>query len=87
MKSFSFIKGVTDLATTMKSTTIRFQGKVLDMIHRQAKLDGKTSTEYMRDAVLDKLEDSLDYADAIKNVRESKGKTVSREDVKKQVGL
>lgn len=75
------------MATTTKSTTIRFDKDVLDLIHKQADLDGQTSTEFMRNAVLEKLEDSLDYQDAVKNIRESKGQTVSRKDVKKQLGL
>lgn len=75
------------MANATKSTTIRFDEDVLNLIHRQANLDGQTSTEFMRNAVLEKLEDSLDYQDAVKNIRESLGQTVSRDDVKKQLGL
>ncbi|MDQ2234272.1 MULTISPECIES: type II toxin-antitoxin system RelB family antitoxin [Ligilactobacillus] len=75
------------MATVTKSTTIRFDQDVLNLIHKQANLDGQTSTEFMRNAVLEKLEDSLDYQDAIKNIRESHSRTVSRDDVKKQLGL
>lgn len=75
------------MATATKSTTIRFDEDVLKLIHKQADLDGQTSTEFMRSAVLEKLEDSLDYQDAVKNIRESHDQTVSRDDVKKQLGL
>lgn len=75
------------MATATKSTTIRFDEDVLNLIHRQANLDGQTSTEFMRNAVLEKLADSLDYQDAVKNIRESHGQIVSRDDVKKQLGL
>ncbi|WP_270262132.1 type II toxin-antitoxin system RelB family antitoxin [Lactobacillus panisapium] len=75
------------MATATKSTTIRFDEDVLNLIHRQANLDGQTSTEFMRNAVLEKLADSLDYQDAVKNIRESHGQTISRDDVKKQLGL
>lgn len=75
------------MANATKSTTIRFDEDVLNLIHRQANLDGQTSTEFMRNAVLEKLADSLDYQDAVKNFRESHGQTVSRDDVKKQLGL
>lgn len=75
------------MPTKMKSTTIRFDEEVLKMIHGQAKLDGKNATEFMRDAILDKLADTLDYTDAINNLRASKGETVSREDVLKELGL
>lgn len=75
------------MATTTKSTTIRFDNDVLNMIHKQAALDGVSATEFMRDAILDKLEDTLDYQDAVRNIRASNGKTVSRDIVKKQLGL
>jgi len=37
--------------------------------------------------VLEKLEDSLDYQDAVENIRTSDGNTISRKNVKKQLGL
>ena len=49
----------------IKSTTILFENDVLELIHKQANLDGQSTTEYMRNAVLEKLEDSLDYQDAV----------------------
>ncbi|EEW53929.1 type II toxin-antitoxin system RelB family antitoxin [Limosilactobacillus antri] len=75
------------MATSTKSTTIRFDTNVLNLIHKQAELDGETPTDYMRKAVLEKLEDSLDYQDAVNNIRASQGQTVSRDDVMKQLGL
>lgn len=75
------------MATITKSTTIRFDPEVLNMIHHQAALDGQNPTEFMRNAILDKLADSLDYADAVENIRASNGETVSRDEVKKQLGL
>lgn len=71
----------------IKSTTIRFDNDVLELIHKQANLDGQTTTEYMRNAVLEKLEDSLDYQDAVDNIRALNGRTVSRKNAKKQLGL
>ena len=56
---------------TIKSTTILFENDVLELIHKQANIDGQSTTEYMRNAVLEKLEDSLDYQDAVKNIRTS----------------
>ena len=72
---------------TIKSTTILFENDVLELIHKQANLDGQSTTEYMRNAVLEKLEDSLDYQDAVDNIRASNGRTVSRKNAKKQLGL
>ena len=71
----------------IKSTTIRFNNDVLQLIHKQANLDGQSSTEYIRNAVLAKLEDNLDYQDAVDNIRTSDGNTISRKNVKKQLGL
>ncbi|HJA73818.1 MAG TPA: hypothetical protein H9783_06250 [Candidatus Limosilactobacillus faecipullorum] len=75
------------MTTATKSTTIRFDNDVLTMIHKQADLDGISATEFMREAILEKLEDTLDYQDAVRNLRASNGETVSRDDVKKQLGL
>ena len=75
------------MTSATKSTTIRFDNDVLTMIHKQADLDGISATEFMREAILEKLEDTLDYQDAVRNLRASNGETVSRDDVKKQLGL
>lgn len=74
------------MAQATKSTTICFDKSVLELIHKQAKLAGVTSPDFMHQAVLEKLEDSLDYQDAVKNIRNSGGKTISREEVKCQWG-
>lgn len=72
---------------TIKSTTILFENDVLELIHKQANIDGQSTTEYMRNAVLEKLEDSLDYQDAVENIRTSDGNTIPRKNVKKQLDL
>lgn len=84
---YSKFKEIVLMKSSTKSTTIRFDEDVLSLIHKQAALEGQTPTEFMRNAVLEKLEDSLDYRDAIENIRRSKGKTMSRDDVKKQLGM
>lgn len=70
-----------------KSTTIRFDSEVLNLIHKEAALNGQTGTEFMRNAVLEKLEDSLDYRDAAKNLKESGGRSLSREEVIRNLGF
>lgn len=75
------------MISTMKSTTVRFDAEVLNLIHKEAALNGQTATEFMRNAILEKLEDSLDYQEAAKNLRESDGRTLSREDVIRDLGL
>ena len=74
------------MAQATKAVTIRLERGTLELIHKQAKLAGVTSPDFMRQAVLEKLEDSLDYQDAVKNIRNSGGKTISREKVKCQCG-
>lgn len=71
----------------MVSTTIRFDENILAMIHKQADREGISATDFMRNAILEKLEDTLDYQDAIQNLRKSKGKTVSRKRVKEKLNL
>ncbi|WP_276906150.1 type II toxin-antitoxin system RelB family antitoxin [Faecalibaculum rodentium] len=70
-----------------KSTTIRFDSEVLNLIHKEAALNGQTGTEFMRNAMLEKLEDSLDYRDAAKNLKESGGRSLSREEVIRNLGF
>ena len=75
------------MISTTKSTTIRFDSEVLNLIHKEAALNGQTGTEFMRNAVLEKLEDSLDYRDAAKNLKESRGRSLSREEVIRNLGF
>jgi len=75
------------MISTTKSTTIRFDSEVLNLIHNEAALNGQTGTEFMRNAVLEKLEDSLDYRDAAKNLKESGGRSLSREEVIRNLGF
>ena len=75
------------MASTTESTTIRFDPKVLNLIHKEAAQNGQTGTEFMRNAILEKLEDCLDYRDAAKNLMESGGRTLSREEVTRKLGL
>ncbi len=75
------------MISTTKSTTIRFDSEVLNLIHKEAALNGQTGTEFMRNAVVEKLEDSLDYRDAAKNLKESGGRSLSREEVIRNLGF
>lgn len=75
------------MISTTKSTTIRFDSEVLNLIHKEAALNGQTGTEFMRNAVLEKLEDSLDYRDAAKKLKESGGRSLSREEVIRNLGF
>lgn len=74
------------MATT-NPITIYFDEGILNLIHQQAEFNSQTSNEFMRNAILEKLEDNLDYQNAVKNIRESNDQTISREDVKRRLGL
>lgn len=71
----------------MKSTSICFDAEVYNLITRQAELEGMNVTEFMRKAILAKLADSFDYAEAARIKRESNEETVSRENVLKELGF
>lgn len=75
------------MANTTKSTTIRFDEKVMNMLRNEAQLEGTTVTNYMRQAILEKLQDSLDYRAAVENIIASNGETLSRKQVLKDLGM
>ena len=70
-----------------KTITISFQDRVWKMIHDQAAANGQSPAEYIREIILDKLQDNLDYEDAISNIRESDDKSVSRKGSEAATGL
>lgn len=75
------------MPNTTQSITISFDKDVFNLINHQANLNDQTPADFMRDAILDKLADRLGYQNAGQNIHESHGQTVSRENVKKQLGL
>ncbi|GEM_PF-1506917 len=71
--------------STTRSITIHFDSEVLSMIHKEADRNGQTVSEFMKTAVLEKLEDCLDYQDALNSIRESNGRSFSRDEVKREL--
>lgn len=71
--------------STTRSITIHFDSEVLSMIHKGADRNGQTVSEFMKTAVLEKLEDCLDYQDALNSIRESNGRSFSRDEVKREL--
>lgn len=51
------------------------------MIYKEAALNGQAAAEFMRSAILEKLEDGHDYQDAINNSKESYDCSLSGADV------
>jgi len=44
-------------------------------------------TDFMKKAILDRVEDSIDYKEAIASKEESDGETVSRKEIMSRLGL
>ncbi|QDR73662.1 hypothetical protein FOD75_11255 (plasmid) [Limosilactobacillus reuteri] len=75
------------MSNCYKSVLISFDSDTFGLIQRQAQAKGQDISEFMRDAVLDRLEDRLDYADAKKMILESNGKTVSRKEMMRRISF
>lgn len=71
----------------MTTATMRFDDEVYSQIKSLAEFHGLTPTTFMKNAILEQLEDELDYQDGIKVLAESNGKTVSREQIMERLGM
>ncbi|WEV36575.1 DUF6290 family protein [Lactobacillus sp. ESL0677] len=68
----------------MTVTSIRFPENVYNKIKEAADFSGLNVTAYMRDAIIEKIEDQEDYAECVKEAQ-NMTETVSREEVMKEV--
>lgn len=68
-------------------TSLRFKNDQYDKVKRLAEFNGVSVTMYMRQAVLDRMEDEEDYKDAQANLAASHGETVSRSEILKRLGM
>lgn len=71
----------------MTAISIRFNDNQYRKIKDLANFEGESITSYMRNAVLEKIEDEEDYADAVQTMNEDNGKTYSAQEVKEMLGL
>ncbi|KRK65086.1 hypothetical protein FC72_GL001713 [Companilactobacillus tucceti DSM 20183] len=71
----------------MAVTSIRFKDSQYKQVQDLAKFYGVSVTEFMRQAVIDRINDENDYKDAFKNIRESHGETVSRKGILNRLDL
>lgn len=72
----------------MTAISIRFNDNQYRKIKDLANFEGESITSYMRNAVLEKIEDEEDYADAVQAMNEDNGKTTySAQEVKEMLGL
>lgn len=68
-------------------TSLRFKNDQYNKIKAQADFNGVSVTAYIRQAVLEHVEDETDYQDAAANLKASHGKTVSRAEVMARLGM
>jgi len=71
----------------MTVTSLRFDDEIYKELKELANFHGMTITAFMKETLLERLQDELDVREAEANLRASKGKTVSREEVMRQAGM
>jgi len=71
----------------MTVTSLRFKDDQYKKVKDLAKFYGNSVTEFMRQTVMDRINDENDYNDAIKNLKESHGKTVKRDEIIKRLNI
>ncbi|GAB2027990.1 type II toxin-antitoxin system RelB family antitoxin [Lactovum odontotermitis] len=69
----------------MTTATLRFDDAIYEQIKELADFQGLTPTTFMRNAILEQLEDEQDYQEAIQVLRESNGESVSRSEIMKRL--
>ncbi|WP_347284105.1 type II toxin-antitoxin system RelB family antitoxin [Lactobacillus taiwanensis] len=70
-----------------KMTTIRFTDDEYKMIKKASNMYDESITDFMKKAILDRVEDSIDYKEAIASKEESNEETVSREEIVSRLGF
>lgn len=70
-----------------KVTSLRFKNDQYNKVKGLAAFHGVSVTMYMREAVIERMEDEEDYNDAIANLKASHGETVSSNDIRKNLGI
>lgn len=68
----------------MVVTSIRFPDETYKKVKEMADFSGVKVTTFMREAILEKIEDQEDYEDCVAEDKEMTG-TVSREEVRRAV--
>lgn len=71
----------------MTVTSLRFKDEQYQEIKELAEFEGVSVTTFMRQTILDRLQDENDYYEAAKNLEESNGETVSRDEVRRRLGM
>lgn len=69
----------------MTVTSLKFTDDQYKQIKDLAKLYDISITEFMKQIILEKINDKNDYQNAMKNLKESHGKTVKRTEIFKRL--
>lgn len=70
-----------------KNTSIRFPEEQYMEIKKLADLYGESVTNFMRQTIIERLEDELDYNQAVANKKASNGEMVSRKEIMERLGM
>lgn len=70
-----------------KVTSLRFDKEQYHEVHELAAFYGVSVTRFMREAVLEKVEDDKDYNEAIERLRDKDKTIVSRAEILNELGL
>lgn len=71
----------------MVLTTIRLDDEIAEWVEEVAKFNGISKTKFIKDILLEKMQDDADYLEATKSIEESQGKpTISRDEMMKRYG-
>lgn len=71
----------------MTVTSLRFKDEQYREIKELAEFEGVSVTTFMRQTILDRLQDENDYYEAAQNLEESNGETVSRDEIRRRLGI
>ncbi|MCI1284357.1 MAG: DUF6290 family protein [Lacticaseibacillus songhuajiangensis] len=68
-------------------TSLRLKTSQYKLVKELADFHGVTVTTFMRNTILERLEDENDYKDAVESVKSSDGKVVTREEIMSELGM
>ena len=68
-------------------TSLRFKDDQYKKVKEMADFHGVSVIMYMREAVLERMEDEEDYHDAMTNLNAGHGETVSSDEIRQRLGL
>lgn len=71
----------------MATMTLRLEDKDAELVRKYAKFEGKSISDFIRDAVFERIEDYEDLALVEAAIAEDDGTRYTLEEVKKELGI